>query len=105
MEINQAIKMIEDNFRTNHSDKMQLLGMVQELQQYRDNPLLPVQATSERQITVSQEEMEYIQQLEQAAQSVIEVYKDPNYCGGFPTVTRMRRALDKLSVALENGYE
>lgn len=97
--------MIEDNFRTNHSDKMQLLGMVQELQQYRDNPLLTVQAASERQITVSQEEMEYIQQLEKAAQAVIQASKDPVICWRIGSNFQMSRALNELSTALENGYE
>jgi len=37
MEINKAIQIIEDNFRLNSDDYIKLLGMLQELQQYREN--------------------------------------------------------------------
>lgn len=104
MEVNQAIKLVEDNFKLNSDESIKLLGMLQELQQYRANPLLSVQAATERQITVSQAEMEYIQQLEQAAQVVIKVYKDPDHCSP-PEYTRMGKALNKLTAALQEGYE
>lgn len=100
MEVNQAITILENNFNLNSDDYIKLLGMLQELQQYRSTPS-PIQPTT---ISISTTEMEYIQQLEQAAQAVIKIYKDPNHCSP-PEYTRMGKALNGLAAALEAGYE
>lgn len=40
MEINQAIKSIQHNFLLSTEEKLGLMGLFQELQKYRENPLL-----------------------------------------------------------------
>jgi len=83
----KAIQILEDNFRLNSDDYIKLLGMLQELQQYRNNT---------DKIIISQEEMEYIQRLEEAAQLVVSSWNmNPN----------ISNQVSVLEDALKEGYE
>jgi hypothetical protein len=84
----KALQILEDNFRLSSDDYSKLLGMLQELQQCRDN--------NASKIIISQEDMEYIQRLEEAAQAVVR-QKEKKY-------TPIDQILE-LEAVLKEGYE
>jgi|GEM_PF-3362519 len=83
----KAIQILEDNFRLNSDDYIKLLGMLQELQQYRNNT---------DKIIISQEEMEYIQRLEKTAQLVV---------SGWNMNPNISNQVSVLEDVLKEGYE